>query len=158
MALRPWFPQGEIDTLRQQMNRMVRDTERLFATFIPGLPSKATTEEGMAWIPAPACDLTVGEDESVLVLEVPGIEARNLTIEAHDEGITVTGTQTVERTIEGETMVHERAAGKFQRQVALPCVIDPEKTSAQLKHGLLTIKMPHKEGSRPKGRHVPIAA
>ncbi|MBM3260055.1 MAG: Hsp20/alpha crystallin family protein [Candidatus Sericytochromatia bacterium] len=157
MALRLWFPQTELDSVRQQMNRMVRDTERLFATFLPALASRPG-ETGTTWMPSPACDLPVGEDTSVLVLELPGIEARNLTIEAHEDGITISGSQSEEHVIECETLVHEGTAGKFQRQLALPCAIDPERTSAQLKNGLLTIKMLHKAGSRPRGRHVPIAA
>ncbi|MEB3237688.1 MAG: Hsp20/alpha crystallin family protein [Candidatus Sericytochromatia bacterium] len=157
MALRPWFPQTELEGFRQQMNRMVRDTERLFTTFLPTVTTR-TAEGGIPWMATPACDLTVGEDETVLVLDLPGMEASNLTIEAHEEGISISGTQAEERTIEGETMVHERTAGKFHRQLALPCAIDPEHTSAQLRNGLLTIRMPHKAGSRPRGRSIPIAA
>lgn len=50
----------------------------------------------------------------------------------------------------------ERAYGSFQRVLSLPEDANQEDIKAQIKNGVLTITMPRKEVSKPKGKLIDI--
>ena len=49
----------------------------------------------------------------------------------------------------------ERAYGKFSRRFALPRTVDAAKVAAEYKDGVLTVRLPLREESKP--RTVPVA-
>ena len=49
----------------------------------------------------------------------------------------------------------ERAYGKFTRRFALPRAVDASKVAAEYKDGVLTVRLPMREESKP--RTVPVA-
>jgi len=66
-----------------------------------------------------------------------------------DKGIlTLRGYAEVES--KGEDMYREFSLADYYRQFQLPDEIDPEKTSAELKDGVLTLFMSKAEAAKPK--------
>ena len=49
---------------------------------------------------------------------------------------------------------HERANGRFERSFLLPAVIERDKVTAEMHHGVLTLRLPKSDLAKPK--RIPI--
>lgn len=92
---------------------------------------------------SPALDLTEADGGYQIRMDVPGMKAEDINIDVHGEVVTVTGERKEEKEEKGEKFHRiERAFGSFSRTVRLPFPVKEEKVEAQLKDGVLTLKLP----------------
>ena len=132
-----WEPFRELATFQNEMSRLMN-----------GLydgPGRAT----QTWVPA--LDVWETETELVYAFDLPGIPEEAITIEVHDETLTVSAVR--ERTVEesGEHFARfERRVGTFSRAVGLPVGLDESKISASYANGVLEIRVPKPEESKPR--------
>lgn len=81
--------------------------------------------------------------------EVPGFEAKNLEIKLELNRVTISGKkETNEERKTGKTIYHEHCANKVLRAVDLPAVVDASKAEAELKNGILEMRMPKGKASK----------
>jgi len=106
-------------------------------------------------------DLVEKEHEFVVDIEVAGIPKESISIQHHNDQLTITAERTYQHNQKNDRVhVQERGYGKTQRVVCLPSNADGEQISAELRDGILTIHMPKKaeeEGDAANGRHIEIA-
>jgi len=104
---------------------------------------------------SPSVDVSETENEIVFTAEFPGFEKDEIDISVNDGRLTISGERPF--TQEKETKHHrvERWYGNFNRSFLLPKSADPEKISANLKNGVLTVTMPKKEEAKP--RQIPVS-
>ncbi len=104
---------------------------------------------------SPSVDVSETESEIVFTAEFPGFEKDEIDISVNDGRLTISGERPF--TEEKETKHHrvERWYGNFHRSFLLPKSADPEKISANLKNGVLTVTMPKKEEAKP--RQIPVS-
>ncbi len=95
-------------------------------------------------------------DDDVLVrLEAPGLDAEDFKIEVISETLVVRGEKRMERSERrGRYHVTECAYGSFQRNVPLPAQVDVAKAKAKYRNGVLLITLPKTAGER--GRRVAV--
>jgi HSP20 family protein len=75
--------------------------------------------------------------------EVPGFEAKDLEIKLEPNRVTISGKrETKEERKAGRTVYHEHCANEILRVLDLPAVVDASKAEANLKNGILEIRMP----------------
>lgn len=160
MPLQLWRPEVELETLRSQMDRMMRDTERIFATFLPQLRQAPSPERvgtmTRTWIPN--CDMHLSNDEVILQCELPGIDPAHVEVNTTRNTISIKGEVKEEACADMECVMHERITGPFWRQLTLPEEINSEQAKAQFKHGLLTVRAPLARPSQRRPHKVPIEA
>lgn len=86
----------------------------------------------------------------VLRAFVPGLAQGDVTLSIHQDVLSLAG-ERKSAVPEGYT-VHrqERAATKFTRSFTLPCKVDAERTSAQLRDGVLTVTLPKAPEAQPR--------
>jgi len=111
-----------------------------------------------AWVP-PVDIYRSGDHELVLKAELPDMtrEAINLTVE--NGTLTVSGEKKLSTDVKDEQFHHvERRYGSFSRAFSLPQSVDPGKVSAEYKNGVLTVRLPLREESKPRSIKVDIAA
>ena len=105
----------------------------------------------------PLLDLTDSGKEFVVKAEVPGIPKDQLNIEVTDEAIEISGESTTEKETEREGFVRrERRYTRFHRVLPLPEKIVPDKTDAELKDGLLTVKLPKAAPPEKKTKKISV--
>jgi HSP20 family protein len=157
MALIRWEPARELQTIQQEMNR-------LFGTFFDsqaGAPADPAL--GRRWIPA--MDLVEEDQHYVLKADLPGVKENDVNIELEDNVLTVSGERRSqhEETRDGYRRI-ERASGRFARTLTLPEGVDPDAIEASFEDGVLEVRIPKPEQTKPRkveisvGRREPAIA
>ncbi len=98
---------------------------------------------------APAVDVSSDDDGLVVRLEVPGIPPENLSVETRDRVLVIEAKASEEG--EGKTTFRE-----FTRSFRVPADLDPEKVEARHEHGVLTLRIPRLEATRPRRIDVQV--
>ncbi len=99
----------------------------------------------------PAVDIAEDDDQYVVTLEVPGARREDVTVELHDNVLTVRGEKKSEREGKKEqSRWVERSYGSFSRSFTLPSNGDPDRVKASFKDGILTIEIGKAEEAKPK--------
>jgi HSP20 family protein len=90
------------------------------------------------WLPA--LDIYEQAERIVVRAELPGVEARDITLIVHHNRIELRGEKRLENHAEPARYLRlERESGPFRRVVALPSAVLPDKTKAVLDDGVLVI-------------------
>ncbi len=135
-----------------------RDINRLFDNFFSDFGSKWSWPlTGRIGDFAPRVDVSEDEKEVKISAELPGMDAKEVKIEATKDTLRISG-EKKEEVEKKEASYHrvERSWGKFQREFALPSEVDPERVDARFKNGVLTVTLPKTESVR--GRRIEIKA
>jgi HSP20 family protein len=109
---------------------------------------------GDPWLPA--CDVVVDKDAVRLLAELPGVRPEDVTLSLENNTLTIRGQkQRQSGEPSGRSHSLERNYGWFERRLALPSTVDPERVAAVLEHGILTVTIPKAERARP--REIPVS-
>ncbi|MBJ6727701.1 Hsp20/alpha crystallin family protein [Geomesophilobacter sediminis] len=104
--------------------------------------------------------INLSEDEGQVYLEalVPGVDPNQLDVSLLRDTVTIAGERKAPGERQGE-LVHrkELGFGKFSRTIDLPTEIDPSRTSADFRDGVLRISMAKPEHAQPKKIEVKIS-
>ena len=140
MALIRWDPIRDLDSLQSDMNR-------LFDRFFEG-GRNANGGATRRWIPP--MDLVESEDHLVLRADLPGMREGDVDIEIKDGVLTISGERKSEHEEKGEGFHRvERAFGRFSRSLSLPDGVDANKVAATFQDGVLEVKVPKPEETKP---------
>ncbi len=93
----------------------------------------------------------VAEDEAyIITAAVPGLKPEDLKIEVLEDVVTLRGETRPQEAEQGHYLLRELHFGPFERRLRLPDVLDAAQAEAQVDNGLLTLRIPKAEQSRPK--------
>jgi hypothetical protein len=92
-----------------------------------------------------------GEDERIAIhAELPGIKKEDVNVTWKDGVLKISGEKRGESEKKGRNYDQaERTAGAFQRALTLPSSVNFGEATASFKDGVLIIKMPKTEASKP---------
>lgn len=104
---------------------------------------------------SPAVDLSEDEKSYVVSVELPGVRREDVTVELHEDVLTIRGEKRSERE-EKKDRTHwvERSYGSFSRSFTLPANALAEELKASFKDGVLSVEIPKKEAA--KARQISI--
>jgi HSP20 family protein len=89
-------------------------------------------------------------DDFVLVVELPGVAKSDLSIEAKENAIRIAGKKEVKYQEDASVHRRERIRGVFDRTIAIPIQIDPERIRAEYRDGVLALFIPRAEREKPR--------
>ena len=140
MAIVRW----QSDPETSEFVRLRQEVNRLFNTFSPG------AEPFFSRV-YPALNLTEEGDNFYVRAELPGVKPESVEISVVEGRLVIRGERKVE-TESPEANYHrrEREAGFFRRTIALPARVAPDKVSAGMQNGVLTITLPKSEEAKPR--------
>jgi len=132
-----------MDQLRRRMDRLFLDFEPSFVAQLPTgtFPKTNVYDTGSAL---------------VFQAEVPGLEEKNLNLTLTRDVLTLTAERTSDAPEGYSAHRQERAPYRFSRSYSLPTKVDPEKTTATLKDGVLTVKLEKAPEVKPRQISVKI--
>jgi HSP20 family protein len=99
-------------------------------------------------------DVQADPDGFTIYAVLPGIDPDELDIQILDDAITLQGDFKAESDEQARFLLRERATGKFQRTVHLPVSLNPEQAEAELRNGVLKLRVPKAETAKPKSIKV----
>ncbi|MEH7419535.1 Hsp20/alpha crystallin family protein [Neobacillus drentensis] len=100
----------------------------------------------------PIIDIFEGEQEVVVLIELPGVLKENLELGLNGNSLTIKGK--VNPLHPQLTMSYsERFYGEFQRQITLPDTVSPQQLNAKFWNGLLIVSY---QRTIEKGEIIPI--
>ena len=106
---------------------------------------------------SPRFNLSESADDLNLSVELPGVSKEDICIVVENNVLKLTGEKvSTGKAVEGDSVTHvrERNVGSFTRSVRLPRTVDSSKISAELKNGVLEVRLP--KAAESKGRQIPI--
>jgi HSP20 family protein len=102
-----------------------------------------------------AVDIREEADAFYVDAEVPGVDPQDLKVDVEKSVLTISGERKAEKDeAEGGYRRVERYYGTFSRSFSLPETVDATDIQADLKNGVLTLRLPKKEA--PKPRAIPV--
>lgn len=89
-------------------------------------------------------------DDYVAVIELAGVEKQDLSIEAKDNQIRVSGKKSANYPENASTHRRERVFGTFDRTISVPVRVNAEKLQAEYRDGILAVFIPRAEEDKPR--------
>jgi HSP20 family protein len=122
---------------------------RMFNEFVHGGPDAAVGPRVSPW--TPSVDIYETDDALVIKAELPGVSKEDVSIEVHQNTLTLRGQRKHEAEVKQDHYHRvERAYGTFQRSFVLPAMVDQEKVQAAFKDGVLELHLPRLESAKPR--------
>ena len=137
MALVRWDPVGELASM--EVDRLHNMFSNLYG-------------EGLSrsWMP-PVDIYETEQHELIIKAELPEMKREDISITFENNVLTLKGERKVDQEIAHDRFQRmERFQGSFSRSFTLPATIDAANISASYKDGVLTIRLPQREESKPK--------
>ena len=125
----------------QELSRWHRDIDDLFQRFFVGERAGSDQLPGTGWMPA--MEVFEREGQYVIRADVPGIDPKEVEVSILNDALTIKGERKKSHEVkEKEFYCSEAAYGRFERRVALPKGIDPEKITGRFENGVLEVSVP----------------
>jgi HSP20 family protein len=126
--------------LRRQMSQLLDD-------FDTDWPNTSLFGSGRTW---PRINLADAGDKLVVMVEVPGLSEKDVSVAFEQDVLSITGERRVQAPEGYSIHRQERGDFKFARSISMPCRVEAEKATASVRDGVLTIALPKVPEAQPK--------
>lgn len=96
----------------------------------------------------PLLDVRETENEYLVLVDLPGVNSDDVTVEASEQVLSISGARARSET--GQAQLSERPVGSFTRTLTLPHGVDTEKIAANYTDGVLELRVPKPIERQPK--------
>jgi len=134
------WPLPEIERLRSQINQIFDEDS---GPGIQGLFDRSIS---------PRLDVVETDDAVLVACDVPGIAAGDIDLNIVNNVLTIRGEKRRPGKEDTSAKNYRRETwyGPFQRTLSLPNTVDPDKISAELTNGVLSVRIAKREEHKPK--------
>jgi len=139
--------QQTLTTNNTTVNRMRDGFDRLFDSMLPAF---ARTLGVQSTIGGPAMNMIEGDMNLYVETELPGIALEDIELSVTNDVLTVAGSRVL--SVDDDTVAQrrERVDYDFERSISLPMNVELDRTTAEVRNGVLTITLPKAEASRTR--------
>lgn len=143
MATLRYEPWNVVSQLQNEINRV-------FGNLNDGDSNSATAE----W--SPAVDIVEYSDRFQLLLDVPGVEPKDVEITLDNGVLSVSGNRSEEKPVSSASSEQpqqqriERRVGRFYRRFILPDTVDADHVNASGRNGVLEIVIRKQPKAQPR--------
>ena len=125
--------------------RLHDEMDRMFESFFEDSP--AARPYAHAW---PALNTWEDEDGAWIEAELPGLSMDDIEVLVSGTEVTINGERKPAESRGATWYRRERSHGRFSRTLTLPWTIDADKVEAKFRDGVLTVRLPRSESTKPK--------
>lgn len=131
----PWH---EIDSSQRDLNHLFNNVN-------------STTQSSNGKVYLPPAELTETEDAIYLKFEIPGMEAKDIDIQASTKAVSISGERkSLSRTDAEAKKRSEFRYGGFRRDISLPVRVQNTSIKAKYQNGILHLTLPKDESEKIK--------
>ena len=105
----------------------------------------------------PPVDVIEDSKGITLLADLPGVPKDKLTLHVESDTLTITGEVSLPLTDGIEATYAEVSVPRFRRVFTLSKELDTAKVSAELKHGVLTLRIPKAEHAQPRRIDIKVS-
>jgi HSP20 family protein len=98
----------------------------------------------------PAADIYEAPDALTVILEMPGVEKSNVAISVEEGVLSVEGRLDLSKYQGLQPLYTEYNIGHYSRSFRLSSKIDQSKIAAEMKDGVLSLRLPKVEQAKPR--------
>jgi HSP20 family protein len=98
----------------------------------------------------PASDIYETESDLMVVLEMPGVEKGNVSVNVENSVLSVEGRLDLTKYQGLQPLYTEYNIGNYSRSFRLSSKIDQNKIAAEMKDGVLSLRLPKVEEAKPR--------
>jgi HSP20 family protein len=145
-TLNRWNPIRQLEDLQHNLLTAFCPTDRVYP-----VDGSADVQTRASWIPV--MDVTENDKGYLITAELPGVRKEDITVMLEHDVVNVRGERKPGYGEEGESPtwhLSERHFGTFERSISLPKDIDSSSLEAELKEGILFLRLAKKEEARPR--------
>jgi HSP20 family protein len=118
-------------------------------------PQAAPVEQEESWAGDSEGQLTIDvyqtDNEIVIKSTIAGVKPEDLDVSINNDMVTIRGDRKNDEVVEGENYYYQECYwGTFSRSVILPVEVIADKAEAQMKNGILTIRLPKADTTKSK--------
>jgi HSP20 family protein len=143
LSLTRWNPWEDLDNLHRTIDESF------------GRRSTARADRDSSWVPA--TEVTSDKEGWTVRLALPGVDPKNVEIDLNHNILTVKGERSTARE-DAEHHVSEFGYGRFVRSFTLPSTVAADAVGATFEHGMLELRLPMAEASKPRRIEIGAAA
>ena len=144
-ALARWTPAG--DLVRDRFGRIFEDA---FNDMLRPFGPDAEAVSNRTWIPR--VDIRESGDGLTLLMDLPGLGKDDVNITLENSVLTIAGERKFVADEKENESYHrlERQYGAFSRSFTLASTVRTDKVEATFENGVLTVRLPKQEESKPR--------
>jgi HSP20 family protein len=147
MSMTRWEPFRGLNTLQEQVNRLFEDS---FAR------THSSQADLASW--APAVDIFETENEMVVKADLPDVQEKDIDVRVENNTLTIRGERKFNNEVHEDNYLRvERAYGTFTRSFSLPNTVNTEGIRAEHRNGVLSVRMPKREETKPKQIKISVS-
>lgn len=98
----------------------------------------------------PNVDIFEREDELVVLADMPGVGAEDIDVRFENGSLTIFGRVDDRQQADTCYLAHQYGLGDYLRTFEVGEVIDTERITAEISHGVLTLHLPKTERIKPR--------
>ncbi len=107
---------------------------------------------------SPAIDVVETQDEYIVFADLPGLERKDIELSIASNVLSLSGEKKDKKAEDKRRYFREESwTGSFRRTISLPNGVDPEKVQAELKDGVLSVRIGKRAELKPKQIEVKVA-
>jgi HSP20 family protein len=134
-----------IDQLRRRMDRLFEEGVQASGRGYPEEPERVWSRGRF-----PRITFTDAGATLVLEAEMPGLGDKDVQLSIQKDVLTLAGERKADAPEGYYVHRQERSPIRFSRSFTLPCKVDPEKSTAALKNGVLTVTLAKIPDEQPR--------
>lgn len=142
----PFMGLGPLDDALSMFEQLRRQVDRVSDSFTRATPRWAGGLQSQWPL------MTLRDDGTALELtaDVPGLSEKDIELTLTRDVLGIKGERAVKAPEGYSVHRQERPSVKFSRSLTLPCLVDPERTAATVKDGVLTVRMEKAKEAQPR--------
>jgi HSP20 family protein len=118
--------------------------------------TRSSQAELASW--APAVDIFETENELVVKADLPDVQEKDIDVRVENNTLTIRGERKFNNEVHEDNYLRvERAYGTFTRSFLLPNTVNTEGIHAEYRSGVLSVRMPKREETKPKQIKISVS-
>ncbi len=105
----------------------------------------------------PAVDVLEDPDGLTVIADMPGVSAERLDLRVEQDQLVIEGDLSIEMPAEMQPLYADVRGSHYRRAFSLSQELDTDAIAAEMKNGVLRVRIPKKEAHRPKRIEVQVA-